>query len=281
MVYSIKGISSNKEKEHYTFFNIENRVSDSLRLLLSKGIEFKPYFNFIIGPNGSGKSTLLNFLKVPTFTYFSWFSMIKKTDCCYGEDYYFANYILKNLKVEADYSLPYFNLNSRTVHDDSFKKGELNDIASVIQEMDSKTLSSGQLKKRDMSQLITHLFEENHFKDTPFLIASRDQSKFDYHKELSKNISEFSEAIHKFNKTSGETGLSENRQITIFLDEPEANLDLDNLIDLYNSFLSHKREDTQIICALNNVALIKKLFNNVEANWIELKEGYLNKVCQF
>lgn len=31
----------------------------------------------------------------------------------------------------------------------------------------------------------------------------------------------------------------------------------------------------------DNVALIKKLFNNVEANWIELKEGYLYRICRF
>lgn len=251
-----------------------------MKALLLKGIEFKPYFNFIIGPNGCGKSTLLNFLKVPTLTYFSWFSMIKKTDYSYGEDYSFANYILKYLKVEADYSLPYFNLNSRTIHDSEFRKSS-EDINNLIQEMDAKDLSTGQLKKRDMSELITHLFEENHSNDTPFLIASQDQNKFDYHERLSKNISEYSETIHKFNKISGETGLSENRQITIFLDEPEANLDLDNLIELYSSFLSHKREDTQIICALNNVALIKKLYNNIEANWIELKEDYLYRILKF
>lgn len=248
--------------------------------LLSKGIEFKPYFNFIIGPNGSGKSTLLNFLKVPTLTYFSWFSMVKKTDYCYGEDYSFANYILKYLKIEADYSLPYFNLNSRTVHDSKFRK-DPDIIDNLIQEMDSRDLSTGQLKKRDMSQLITHLFEENHFEDNPFSISLKDKDKFGPNSSLFNKIRQYNNFINEYHKTSGETGLSKNRQITIFLDEPEANLDLDNLIELYNSFLSHKREDTQIICALNNVALIKKLFNNIEANWIELKEGYLKRVCQF
>ena len=59
-------------------------------------------------------------------------------------------------------------------------------------------------------------------------------------------------------------------EYTILMDEPDRNLDIDNIMDLYNVLSFHKPQ-TQIIAVIHNPAL----------NFIEMTKGYLKKVVSF
>ena len=64
----------------------------------------------------------------------------------------------------------------------------------------------------------------------------------------------------------------------MLMDEPDRNLDLNNIKQLLNIF-SYKRDDTQIIATIHNPLLIYKLKDKV--NIIDLTENYLNEIINF
>ena len=53
--------------------------------------------------------------------------------------------------------------------------------------------------------------------------------------------------------------------------------DIENIEDIYK-VLSYKKEMTQLICVIHNPILIYKLSKLNYINWIELSEGYLDKI---
>lgn len=69
-------------------------------------------------------------------------------------------------------------------------------------------------------------------------------------------------------------------EYTILMDEPDRNLDIDNIMDLYKVLSFHKPQ-TQIIAVIHNPALIYKLSKLDCVNFIEMTRGYLNKVVDF
>lgn len=69
-------------------------------------------------------------------------------------------------------------------------------------------------------------------------------------------------------------------EYTILMDEPDRNLDIDNIMDLYNVLSFHKPQ-TQIIAVIYNPALIYKLSKLDHVNFIEMTKGYLKKVVSF
>lgn len=71
---------------------------------------------------------------------------------------------------------------------------------------------------------------------------------------------------------------AESPIITMLMDEPDRNLDLNNIKQLLNIF-SYKKDDTQIIATIHNPLLIYKLKDKV--NIIDLTENYLNEIINF
>lgn len=66
-------------------------------------------------------------------------------------------------------------------------------------------------------------------------------------------------------------------EITVLMDEPDRNLDIINIDDIYGILSFHKPQ-TQIIASIHNPLLIYKLSKIEEINFIELEENYLMKV---
>lgn len=64
------------------------------------------------------------------------------------------------------------------------------------------------------------------------------------------------------------------------MDEPDRNLDIDNIMQIYNVLSFHKLQ-TQIIAIVHNPALIYKLSKLDCVNFIEMTEGHLSKICIF
>lgn len=71
-----------------------------------------------------------------------------------------------------------------------------------------------------------------------------------------------------------------NGEYTVLMDEPDRNLDIDNIMQIYNVLSFHKPQ-TQIIAIVHNPALIYKLSKLDCVNFIEMTEGYLSKTCIF
>lgn len=69
-------------------------------------------------------------------------------------------------------------------------------------------------------------------------------------------------------------------EYTVLMDEPDRNLDIDNVMQIYNVLSFHKPQ-TQIIAIVHNPALIYKLSKLDCVNFIEMTEGYLNKISIF
>ena len=61
------------------------------------------------------------------------------------------------------------------------------------------------------------------------------------------------------------------------MDEPDRNLDIDNIQQVYG-ILSERKEHTQIIAIVHNPILIYKLSKLKDINFIQMERGYLNKI---
>lgn len=61
------------------------------------------------------------------------------------------------------------------------------------------------------------------------------------------------------------------------MDEPDRNLDIFNIEEVYG-ILSHKKEQTQVVSVVHNPLLIYRLSKYNGINFIEMKDGYVNRI---
>ena len=91
-------------------------------------------------------------------------------------------------------------------------------------------------------------------------------------KSLKKNESNLAKQLIQYYKKNHKNG----EEFTFLLDEPDRNLDIYALDDLY-SICSYHKPNTQLIVVLHNPLLIYKLYKNCkDINWIEMTPNYLN-----
>lgn len=69
-------------------------------------------------------------------------------------------------------------------------------------------------------------------------------------------------------------------EFTVLMDEPDRNLDINRVEEVYN-VLKLKKENTQIIAVVHNPILIYKLSKLNHVNIIEMTEGYVKEVIKF
>lgn len=72
----------------------------------------------------------------------------------------------------------------------------------------------------------------------------------------------------------------EDFEFTVLMDEPDRNLDIENIMHVYGVLSFHKPQ-TQIIAVVHNPALIYKLSKLDCVHFVEMTEGYLKKVINF
>lgn len=221
-----------------------NYVED---LDLPTEIEFKPGLNILVGPNGCGKTIILNIIRRYTHCLYKYVSTPENTKNLVNWKGIFQD----GADLIADYNKPIFNL--RDSKDLSVKDKSLENFQNFTQRFTSLNSSSGEDKNASMITLFKVMFEEDHV------------SKFSL-------LDKFGDEIQKYYNRNHVSG----NQYTILMDEPDTNLDVNKLLELYG-MLSHKRPDTQIIVVLHNPALIYKL----EGNFIEFTPGYLEKIKNF
>lgn len=220
--------------------------------------------NIIIGKNGSGKTTLLNNIASYLLCSYSYYSEIPNFSVL-GEilkmDYLFDDTQVKDgMKIKCDYAGVVYNYTP--------SQQNPNDVNMLLNYIECGNKSFGEKTKYEICALFNLAFSN---KDVQFpikeIIAKRDSSN-DYWKSRFNNLLKY----YKENQLN-----TEEFSYTFLIDEPDKNLDIENIEEIYK-VLSYKKEMTQLICVIHNPILIYKLSKLNYINWIELSDKYLDKI---
>lgn len=251
---------------------------------LSEGTEirFKPGINIIVGANGCGKSTLLNTIAAYTLC-----ERAIKTPTGEGsiEDamrspHHLWNAIrtgkdgilLDGVDVRHDYRGVVFRLRN------IYEMGEEEQLSSFdnFQAAFAKPrMSMGQNTKLGLKQLFDAMFADQGIDYLTFpiekLITLRDRvNDVLWNERISQLL-----AYYKKNQI---TDIQEKDfEYTVLMDEPDRNLDIDN-IDEVVGVLGTPKEMTQIIAAVHNPLIIGQLSKKSYINFIEMTPDYVSKV---
>ena len=213
---------------------------------------FKPGVNVIVGENGSGKTTLLKLIER--------YLLVDKTECSLGM-YGSVMRGLMGLKdavpdgvgVYADYDKNTFRLCHKAEKNNDDVMSSFSAFGETYMQMHSST-------GEGVNIAINSLFKRMFSKDAKL--------KFDYDKIAQKKKS-YGDYINSHRVQS-------HNEWTIILDEPDRNLDIDNIGNIKNILSFHKK-NTQIIAVVHNPLLIYALSKKKNINFIELTPGYVDR----
>lgn len=237
-------------------------IKDNLKLPVgySSGIfengtkfDFKPGVNIIIGENGCGKSALLKLMKSYLLCSTTQESEYNGLNLPYCLDNFLDGGILK-----ADYIIKAFNLR---MADELSNNDKLQSFDSFRRTFNDVNSSTGEQILNATYCLFERMFDQKADNKFPVnIIKERKPELFDY---------------MKANQV-----IPEKPQVTVFMDEPDRNLSLQNIKQIYN-ILSYKRDDIQLIAVIHNPLLINKLAKLDYINIIEMSPKYLYEVKKF
>lgn len=243
--------------------------------------EFKPGINIIVGENGCGKSTLLNLIAT--------FGLCKNSIVSKLPD---LNAPFEVLKLD-----PFFNTSILGDKEESLKDGciinmdyqgvvfryfpaaeqkgndGMEDIEMLSLYMERGCSSTGESMTDALAVLIKRMNGE---KKVNFPIA--DLKKYaDSANDVWKPRLNMLLDYYKENRIPV---TQEDFEFTVLMDEPDRNLDIDHIKQLYN-ILSYHRPMTQIVAVVHNPVLIYKLVQVGEINFIEMTPGYIEDIRRF
>ena len=231
---------------------------------------FKPGINIIIGPNGCGKSTLLNLISSFLFCERGMVSKIPNSVLEYPRifnDKLGETSILDGIKVHHDFRSICFRYKPSMEMNESEIMDNIQNFSVFL---NGKSASTGEKTLESLGYLFKEL---------------SNQKSYNFPIEELKKLADNSNEVWKNRINNLLNYYEENRvkvteeelEFTLLLDEPDRNLDIDNIESIYN-ILSYQKPRTQIIAVVHNPVLIYKLSKLDYINWIEIKKGYLNKI---
>lgn len=220
-----------------------------------KVFEFKPGVNVIVGKNGCGKTTLMKLIES--------YLLVDKTECSKGmfnsninRLFGLGRELLDGVDVYADYKKNVFRLchASEKTNDDSMKN------------FDAFTEFFTQIKSSTGEGVVVAL--NSMFKR---MFCEKAQLQFDFDKAGGDgSYKEYGTYVNGHRVT-------EHNEWTILMDEPDRNLDIENMSNILG-ILSFHKPNTQIIAVVHNPLLICALSKIKDVHMIEMTRGYVSKV---
>lgn len=215
--------------------------------------DFKPGVNVIVGENGSGKTTLLKLIER--------YLLVDKTECSLGM-YGSVMHDLKGLNkdvpdgvdVYADYDKNTFRLCHKAEKNNDDVMSSFSAFGETYMQMHSST---GEGVNIALNSLFKRMF------------STDAKLKFDYDKIAQKEES-YGDYINSHR-------VHEHDEWTILMDEPDRNLDIENIGQIKN-ILSFHKENTQVIAVVHNPLLIYALSKKKNINFIEFTPGYIDRI---
>lgn len=221
-----------------------------------KTFEFKPGVNIIVGKNGCGKTTLMNLIRK--------YLLVDLSECSAGvfnsniNEICFGigadKHMYAGADVYADYQRNTFRLchaGERKHNDDVFA-----DEYSINEFFGQQWASTGEGVLKALDSLFGRMFNKGA------------RLTFNY-TQLGSYYPQYMKYIHDH--------LIKGDEWTILMDEPDRNLDIENIGQIRGILNVHKPH-TQIIAVVHNPLLICALAKNTDVNFIEMTRGYVNKV---
>lgn len=217
---------------------------------------FKPGVNIIVGENGCGKTTLMNLIKR--------YLLVDYMDC--GKGMYRCNInrlykgvidnrtLLDGVDVYADYQRNTFRLSHAGEKEQHQAIETAQDFSTMFTQKHSST---GESVLVAVNSLFSYMF------------GRKAQLTFDY-----GQFKESDPLYWEYVKGHHQEGSDE---WTILMDEPDRNLDIEN-INQIKGILSFHKEQTQMIAVVHNPLLIYSLLKKKSINIIEMTEGYVHKL---
>lgn len=218
--------------------------------------------NVIVGKNGSGKSTLLNMI--------SKYMLCEKKMCSelpsealYFPDIFDDDKVLDGISIKSDYIGKVFHLLQQT---EMRKDDILDNINNLSLYMNGASRSSGEKNLHAMNSLFDFVFNQDEY-------AFPIQKLMEFKKKSNEFWANRIDNLLKYYKDNHVVLMEKDFEYTILMDEPDRNLDIDNIMDLYKVLSFHKPQ-TQIIAVIHNPALIYKLSKLDCVNFIEMTKGF-------
>ena len=267
----------------------------NLPSLREKTFEFAPGVNVVVGKNGSGKTSMLNVLRTITNCKGQFGSDVR------GYDHWEMH--IHNLfeqgywhltEVKSPFRRATINLRKGS---DIERGNEMSSGSSFTQSIFGSRRSNGERGTDSLNMMTAYLLKgENAFykenksiaKEKKYehlsfkkmvldVIEKRMEKCNDHYKKIFSTLLDYYK--HNTSKEEDE-GSKKGEDITFLMDEPDAGLDIDNVKEVYK-FITEIPAGYQIIVVLHNVGMIHKLKKWGKANFIELTEGYVDKVEEF
>lgn len=231
---------------------------------------FKPGVNVIIGKNGSGKSTLLNLIAKYTLCERSMCSEIPRDALSFPDIFDEEDKVLDGICIRSDYMGKVFHL---LPHMEMKQDDILDNIHNFSSYMSGISGSSGEKCVCAINSLFNFMFGQ---KDYAFPIAKL--------KEYGESVNTLwkgrIDSLISYYKKNHVQVQESDFEYTILMDEPDRNLDIENIMQVYGVLSFHKPH-TQIIAVIHNPALIYKLGKLDCVHFVEMTDGYLEEVVNF
>lgn len=193
----------------------------------------------------------------------------RATACGCGTDCY-SHWSVQAESIMSDYIGKVFHLIQQTeMRNDDI----LNNINNLSLYMNGASRSSGEKNLHAMNSLFDFMFNQDEY-------AFPIQKLMEFKKKSNEFWANRIDNLLKYYKDNRVVLMEKDFEYTILMDEPDRNLDIDNIMDLYNVLSFHKPQ-TQIIAVIHNPALIYKLSKLDCVNFIEMTRGYLKKITSF